>query len=166
MTAKATTHKKRAGDGGTYLVIADGTPEFRVALRYAANIAHQRRGHVAMAMIIEPTEFLGWGGVEAAVREEARKKAEAEMNALCAEVQQEVGVIPSVIIREGIRADEIIAISKGNPGIVAIIMGVAAESANNNPMISFFTAKVLAHLNVPLVIVPGHMTAQPMPPLA
>ena len=164
MTAKSTTtHKKRAGDGGTYLVIADGTPEFRVALRYAANIAQQRRGHVAMAMIIEPTEFLGWGGVEAAVRDEARQKAEKEMSVLCAEVQSEVGITPAVIIREGIRTDEVIAIAKGNPTIVAVIMGVAAETANNHPMMSFFTAKGLAQLNVPLVIVPGHMTQQPMP---
>jgi len=161
-----TEQKKRAGDGGTYLVIADGTPEFRVALRYASHIAQQRRGHVAMAMIIEPTEFLGWGGVEAAVREEARKKAEGEMNALCAEVQHDIGITPSIIIREGVRSDEVVNIAKGNPGIVAVIMGVSGESAGSHPMMNFFTSKGLAQLNVPLVIVPGHMTDQPLPPLA
>lgn len=150
--------RKRKGDGRTYLVLADDSPEFLVALRYAGKLASIRHGHLAVAMITEPTEFLGWGGVEDAVRQEAREKAEREMEGLAQKVQVETGITPSLIIREGTRTDEIINICKGNPAICALILGASGEG--NNPMVHYFTAKGLSQVNVPVVVVPGNLSEE------
>lgn len=150
--------KKRKGDGRTYLVLADDTPEFLVALRYAGKMAALRHGHLAVAKISEPTEFLGWGGVEEAVRQEVRDKAEKEMESLAQTVQLETGITPSLIIREGKRTEEIINICKGNPAICALILGASGEG--NNPMVHYFTAKGLAQVSVPVVVVPGNLSEE------
>lgn len=159
-------NKRREGDGGTYLVIADGSSEFEVALNYAVHLAKLRRGHVAMARIIEPMIFTEWQGIESAAREEARVRAETELEALAGKVKAETGLTPSLIIREGHKHDEIIAIAKGNPALVAVVLGASQERGNPGPLISFFTAKGLAQLAVPVIIVPGHLKADDIGKLA
>lgn len=152
--------KRREGDGGTYLVIADETPEFRVALSYAVHMARIRRGHVAMAKIIEPAEFIGWGAAEAAAREEARVKGEKDMERLSGIVKEKTGVTPSLIIREGDRHDEIVSIAKGNPAIVAVVLAASPSKSGPGPLVSYFTAKGLSQLAVPIIIVPGHLAIE------
>lgn len=158
--------KRREGDGGTYLVIADGSSEFHVALNYAVHMAKLRRGHVAMARIIEPAVFVEWQGVESAAREEARVKAETELEALAGKVKADTGITPSLIIREGHRHDEIIAIAKGNPAIVAIVLGASLEKGNPGPLVSYFTAKGISQIAVPVIIVPGHLKDEEIVKLA
>ncbi len=165
-TTMENTGKRREGDGGTYLVIADGTAEFSVALNYAAHMASLRRGHVALARIIEPVAFTEWQGVESAAREEARAKAEVELEALAGRVREETGIMPSLIIREGHRHDEIVAIAKGNPALVALVLGAAPDKGNPGPLINYFTAKGISQLAVPVIIVPGHLKNEDIRKLA
>ena len=61
----------------TYLVVMDESAEAQAALRYAARRAVQTGGAVEIVTVIEPTEFVAWGGVQAAMEEEARLRAEA-----------------------------------------------------------------------------------------
>ncbi|HTR84125.1 MAG TPA: universal stress protein, partial [Reyranella sp.] len=53
----------------TYLVVLDGSPEARVALRFAARRAAKTAGQVEMLTIVPPAEFVQWGGVQAALEE-------------------------------------------------------------------------------------------------
>lgn len=158
--------KRREGDGGTYLVIADETQEFTVALNYAVHMAKLRRGHVAMARIIEPVVFTEWQGIESAAREEARIRAETEMEALAAKVNLESGFTPSLIIREGHKHDEIVAIAKGNPSLAAIVLGASLERGHPGPLVNYFTAKGISQITVPVIIVPGHLKDEDIRKLA
>lgn len=150
--------RKRVGDGGTYLVVADDTPEFRVALRYAASMAALRRGHLAMAKVIEPTGFMDWGGVETAVRDAMRQKAEQELQALAASVFELTSKTPSFSIREGQMFEVISTIVKNNPSIVALVLGMGSHLMGPGPLVSHFTGKGAQHLNVPVILVPGHLS--------
>ncbi|MBU6235738.1 MAG: universal stress protein [Alphaproteobacteria bacterium] len=149
--------RRRQSDGGTYLIIADDTPEFTVALNYAAHMARIHRGHVAMARIIEPSSFVGWGNIEKAAKEEARAQAEAEMQAKATRVKEETGITPSFIIREGDTHSEIIAIANGNPCLSAIVLAASTSKGKPGPLVAYFTAKGLTEISVPVIIVPGHL---------
>lgn len=167
MTEEEVKSKRREGDGGTYLVIADGTPEFQVALNYALHMAKLRRGHVALARIIEPAIFVEWQGVESAAREEARVKAEIELEALAGQAKMQSGITPSLIIREGDRHNEIIAIAKGNPALVAIVLGASStHKGSPGPLVQYFTAKGISQIAVPVIIVPGHLKEEDVKKLA
>lgn len=158
--------KRRQSDGGTYLIIADETPEFSVALSYAAHMARIHRGHVAMARIIEPSEFMGWGKIEKAAKEEARAKAETDMQAIATRVKEETGITPSLILREGDAKSEIVAIANGNPSLTAIVLGANTTKGKPGPLVSYFTAKGLTEVSVPVIIVPGHLKADDLKKLS
>lgn len=170
MTEDANTtppaQRRREGDGGTYLVIADDTPEFQVALNYAVHMARLRRGHVAIARIIEPAVFVEWQGVESAARAEARAKAEKELEAVAGRIKTEAGITPSLILREGERHPEIIAIARGNPALVAIVLGASPEKNHPGSLVSYFTAKGISQIAVPIIIVPGHLKLEDVKKLA
>lgn len=152
-----TKDKRRKNDGGTYLIIADDTPEFTVALNYAAHMARLHRGHVAMAHIIEPSVFIGWGKIEQAAKDEARAQAEVKMQDMASRVKDDTGIMPSFIIREGDTHKEIIAIANGNPNLCAIVLAANVEGGSAGPLINYFTAKGLTKVSVPVIIVPGHL---------
>ena len=61
----------------TYLVVVDATPESRVALRYAALRARSVGGRVILLHVMPATEFMQWGGVQAAIEAEAAENAQA-----------------------------------------------------------------------------------------
>lgn len=151
------TRKRRHSDGGTYLVIADDTPEYTIALDYAVHMARLHHGHVALARIIEPADFIGWGAIEAAARAEAREKAERELQTIAARVKEESGVIPTLILREGDRPSEVVAIANGNPALTAVVLGASAVKGAPGPLVSYFLAKGITRISVPVIIVPGHM---------
>ena len=52
-TGIPTKRKGRRGDGGVYLVVADESNEFNVALRYAARMAGNNRGRLGIAHAID-----------------------------------------------------------------------------------------------------------------
>ena len=59
----------------TYLVVVDDSPEAALALRFAGRRAAGTGGGVHLAAVIEPQDFVAWGGVQATIAEEARQKA-------------------------------------------------------------------------------------------
>ena len=64
------------GDARTYLVVIDDSPEARVALRFAARRAAKTDGAVEVLAVVEPQDFVQWGGVQAAIEEEQRLRIE------------------------------------------------------------------------------------------
>ena len=59
----------------TYLVVIDESPESEIALRFAARRAVKTGGGVEILALIEPQEFIPFGGVQATIEEEARLHA-------------------------------------------------------------------------------------------
>src|SRR5690242_20587951 len=60
----------------TYLAVIDDTAEAELALRFAARRAAKTGGTVLVLALIEPAEFVAWGGVQATMEDEARQRAE------------------------------------------------------------------------------------------
>jgi hypothetical protein len=154
------TWKARKGDGGSYLVVADETPEFKLALRYAARLASQHRGHVALLKVIEPTDFQDWGGIEKRMQQELRQKAEKEL-------QQSIDAIhlltnnPSAIyIMEGDLKTSLLEIVNKDPKIVMLILAGGVSGSGPGPLVQYFTSKGLGLLRVPVAVVPGNLDSE------
>ena len=60
----------------TYLVVVDDSAEARVALRFAARRAAKTNGRIEVLGIVEPQDFVQFGGVQAAIEEEQRLRIE------------------------------------------------------------------------------------------
>ncbi len=151
------TKPARRGDGGTYLVIDDGSEEFSVALRYAARIAQSRRGHVAILANVEPADFADWSAVEAAMKRELRDRCETALTQAATDMHALTGLYASLVIMEGPRVDTIMTAMKDNAEIVALVLATHGKTSSPGPLVSHFTGKGLSKLSVPVFVVPGEL---------
>src|SRR3546814_8336487 len=84
-----------------YLVVMDETRESQAALRYAARRAARTGGAIELLALIPPQEFSQWGGVQAAMEEEARLRAEAMVAQASSAIVEAAGLTPSITVRQG-----------------------------------------------------------------
>ena len=139
----------------TYLVVMDESREAQAALRFAARRAARTGGAVEILAVVEQQEFVQWGGVQAAIEEEARLRAEAAVAAAAGTIVEEAGLRPSVTVKQGDPVKAVTERLKDGDPVAALVLGAASEGAPG-PLISHFTAGSAA-LTCPLMIVPGHL---------
>lgn len=137
----------------TFLVVMDESREARAALRYAAQRAARTGGAVELLAIIEPPEFVQWGGVQAAMEEEARLRAEAMVLQASGAIADEAGLTPAITIRQGEPTKAIAEYLREREGLSALVLGARGDGAPG-PLVSHF-ADLAGSLPCPLIIVPG-----------
>lgn len=150
----------RRGDGGTYLIVADESDEFDIALRYAARMAVARRGHVGVVHIIEVEEFQHWGTIENKMLREMREQAEKFVWGVAKKINDLTGQVPSVYLEQGTRIDALVDIITRDTVITQLVLGAGAGASGPGPLVSYFSGKGLGRLRVPVVLVPGHLEPQ------
>lgn len=142
-----------------FLVVVDETPECMNAMRFAARRAQHTGGGVVLLYVISPDEFQHWMGVAELMRQEARDAAEDRLGELATELQTLCGVIPEFAIREGARADEVLALIREDPEIGVLVLG-AGEGESPGPLVSQLVAKGGGRMPIPVTVVPGSMSLE------
>lgn len=149
----------RRGDGGVYLVVADETPEFQVALRYAVHMARVHRGYTAILQVINIDDFQHWGSVEERMRKELREQAEKFIWSSAKAANELNGTMPILFIEEGNRTDVLVSLINREQDIRQLILGGGTTASGPGALVSHFTGKGLGKLRVPVVVVPGSLDA-------
>lgn len=147
----------RRGDGGTYLVIADGSDELTIASYYAARIGIARRAGVAIAHITDLEDFVHWGKVEAIMRHDLRVQAEKDIWQIAKAMNEDHEIYPSLYIKEGTVIDKIIELIEEDKSIRGLVLAGASNSNNQGPLVTYFSGKGMGKLRIPVIIVPGHL---------
>ena len=140
----------------TYLAVIDETQEAEIALRFAARRAAKTGGTVLVLALIEPAEFVAWGGVQATIEEEARQRAEGLVASASGTLFDEAGIRPSILVRQGEAVQVIREVLGEHPEIAALVLGAAASGAPG-PLIAHFAGSDAGVLPCPLMIVPGSL---------
>ena len=140
-----------------YLVVMDESEEARAALRFAARRAARTGGTVEILALIPQQEFVQWGGVQAAMEEEARLRAEAMVLQASGAIVEEAGVRPSITVRQGDPVKAVAALLKERDDIAALVLGAAAEGGPG-PLVTHFAGSAAGALPCPLTIVPGNLS--------
>ena len=138
----------------SYLVVMDDTEEAQAALRFAARRAARTGGGVEILALIPQQEFVQWSGVQAAMEEEARLRAEAMVVQASGAIAEEAGIKPSITVRQGDPVKALSELLKERDDISALVLGAAPEGGPG-PLISHFAGSVAGTLPCPLIIVPG-----------
>lgn len=150
-----------------FLVVVDDTPECRLALRYAARRALKTKGMVALLFVIEPpSDIPQWLGVAQIMRDEARDEAEAVLHDLAEDVHRVAGMIPELIIREGIRREQLLKLIEEDPTIRILVLGAGTGSEGPGPLVSALAGQMSGTFRVPITIVPGKLSAAEVDDLA
>jgi nucleotide-binding universal stress UspA family protein len=141
----------------TYLVVIDDSPEARVALRFAARRAAKTDGAVEVLAVVEPQDFVQWGGVQAAIEEEQRLRIEASVAASVGEIMDAAGIAPQIVVQQGDRVSTVRAYVGTREDIAALVLG-AAPAGKPGPLVADFTGNDAGKLPCPVMIIPGSLT--------
>ena len=141
----------------TYLVVIDDSDEARVALRFAARRAAKTGGAVEILALVPRPEFVQWGGVQAAMEEEARLRAEALVARAAGELIEETGLRPSITVRQGEAVAVVREILNASPGVAALVLGAPAHGGPG-PLITHFAGAEAGAMPCPVMIVPGSLS--------
>lgn len=145
----------------TYLIFADKSPEFPVALHYAARMAKAQGAHTAVIRVIEKQEFTHWGNIEERMREEQHKEAEQLVWTIARDIYEITGALSSIYIEEGDKYGALVSAIQNNPDIKMLILSADTEGPGPGPLISYFTgSKGLSQLHVPVLIIPSHISLE------
>ena len=156
-----TRASQRAGEQRVFLVVVDETDEMRNALRYACRRAQKTNGRVALLYVIEPVEFQHWLGVGRVMEEEARAEAEQRVQALAAEIFAQTGAVPTVHIREGSRAEQLVQLLREDLTVSLLVLGTAtSRAADPGPLVTYLLANLGRNILLPVTLVPGELTTE------
>ncbi len=141
-----------------FLVVVDDTPECRVALRFASRRAEATGGGVTLLYVMEPADFQHWVAVGDLMRQEAREAAEQVLQGLAAEVNELAGIMPELVVREGRRLDELLALIEEDHDIRVLVLGAAPGTEGPGPLVSALAGQISGSFRIPLTIVPGTLS--------
>lgn len=140
----------------TYLVVIDDSAEARVALRFAARRAVKTGGAIEILAVMEPQDFVQWGGVQAAIEEEQRLRIEASVAAAVGEIIDSAGITPNIMVRAGDPVQEVRALIGTRDDIHALVLG-AAPAGSPGALVADFTGTDAGKLPCPVMIIPGSL---------
>jgi nucleotide-binding universal stress UspA family protein len=141
----------------TYLVVIDDSAEARVALRFAARRAAKTNGRIEVLGIVEPQDFVQFGGVQAAIEEEQRLRIEGVVSAAVGELLDESGVEAKIIVQHGEPVRAVRDYIGTREEVAALVLG-AAPGGNPGPLVAGFTGNDAGKLPVPVMLIPGSLS--------
>lgn len=141
-----------------FLVVVDDTPEVRVAVRYATRRARNVRCGVVMLRVVSPVDFQQWAGVAEIMRSEAHDAAQALLQKLAEQVNQDSGLMPELVIREGLAKDEILKLVDQDPDIRMLVLAAAPGGEGPGPLVSELAGQKAGQLSFLLTVIPGSLS--------
>ncbi len=141
----------------TYLVVIDDSAEARVALRFSARRAAKTKGNVEVLAVVQPQDFVQWGGVQAAIEEEQKLRIEGVVSSAVGEIFDEAGIKPAIVLRQGDPVKVVRDYLADRHDIAALVLG-AAPSGDPGPLVAHFTGRDAGTLDCPVMIIPGSLT--------
>ena len=141
----------------TYLVVIDDSEEARVALRFAARRAAKTDGRIEVLGIVEPQDFVQFGGVQAAIEEEQRLRIEGVVSASVGEILDESGVEAKIIVEQGEPVRTVREYIGGREDVAALVLG-AAPSGSPGPLVVNFCGNDAGRLPCPVMLIPGSLS--------
>jgi nucleotide-binding universal stress UspA family protein len=141
----------------TYLVVVDDSAEASVALRFAARRAAKTNGRIEVLGIVEPQDFVQWGGVEKAIEEEQRLRIEGVVSASVGEILDEAGIEAKIIVQHGEPVKSVRDYIGEREEIAALVLG-AAPSGNPGVLVANFCGTDAGKLPCPVMLIPGSLS--------
>jgi nucleotide-binding universal stress UspA family protein len=137
--------------------VIDDSAEARVALRFAARRAAKTNGRIEVLGIVEPQDFVQFGGVQAAIEEEQRLRIEGVVSASVGEILDEAGIEATIIVRQGEPVKAVREFIGNREDVAALVLG-AAPAGDPGPLVAHFTGNDAGKLPCPVMIIPGSLS--------
>lgn len=169
----APSRKRRAFERGHYrkfLVVVDDSPEFEVALFFAARVASRTGGRLAMLYVNEPIRVGGWFAMKESPPIERPAGYTDELFAGIRTKLREMGhedLKTETVVREGDKAEEILKVINADEDIAILVLGASPGDEGPGPLVSSLaTGSGAGTFPIPIYLVPGTLTLDEIAALA
>jgi hypothetical protein len=125
-------------------------------LRFAARRAAKTGGRIEVLGIVEPQDFVQFGGVQAAIEEDQNLRIQGVISAAIGEMLDEASIEANVIIRQGEVVKTVRDYLVDRDDVAALVLG-AAPSGNPGPLVANFAGTDAGLLPCPVMIIPGSL---------
>lgn len=149
-----------------FLVVADASPEARLALHFASRRALATHARVTLLCVFSPADFQHWMRVGELMKEEARQDAESTLYDLAGEVNRLTGLFPELVIKEGTAQEAVMELIAEDPDIRILVLGASTAKEGPGPLVSLVAANADCGFGIPVTIVPGSLTPEEIEDLA
>ncbi len=164
--------KRRALEPGhhrKFLVVVDDSPEFEVALFFAARVAMRTKGRLVMLYVEEPLKLGGWMHIKVDAPDFPQKQAEAKIAEFTRNLEKLglKGLRTETVFRSGDKAEEILKSIRNDEDIAVLVLGASVSSAGPGPLVSSLVGGDRAGtFPIPIYVVPGGLTHEEIAGLA
>lgn len=150
-----------------FLVVADDTPEFESALRFAARRARSTGGRVVLLRVLAASDSdAHWSGVRDEIEREQRDEAEALLARLGAKAEEISGATPVLIIETGDTGGAIRR-AVAEDAEIKILVLAASPGRNPGPLVqAVVRGEGPGERKLPVTIVPGDLSDEEIEALA
>jgi nucleotide-binding universal stress UspA family protein len=135
----------------------DDSPEAAIALRFAARRAAKTDGRIEVLGIVEPQDFVQFGGVQAAIEQEQTLRIQGVVSASIGEILDESGVEASIIVRHGEPVKTVRDYIGTREEVAALVLG-AAPAGSPGPLVANFCGTDAGKLPCPVMLIPGSLS--------
>lgn len=143
-----------------FLVVADDSPEFDAALRYAARRAKSTGGRVVLLRVLSDSSDEHWSGVRDEIKRQQREEAEALLVRLGETATERSGTQPVFLIETGDAHAAIRKVVSEDPEIKILVLASASGGKSPGPLVAAVLKQgaTLSGRKLPVTIVPGELT--------
>ncbi|MFT4089647.1 MAG: universal stress protein [Asticcacaulis sp.] len=145
-----------------FLIVADDSPQFEAALKFASGRARNTGGVVTLLRVLEPSDFSQWVGVRDEIEREARAEAETLMAELAARAAVGSGRPAEIIIRTGDLKETVRGVIDEDPDIKIIVLAASQHNRDISPLAALLVREGMISLRgkrtVPVTVVPGDLS--------
>jgi nucleotide-binding universal stress UspA family protein len=150
-----------------FLVIVDETAECDRAVYYGARRASRTGGRLVLLSVISIGEVnQQWLGVGDLMLEEARSDTEGRLDHFAARARNLAGVDPERVLRQGVKADEILKFIDEDEDIAVLVLAAGIGKEGPGPLVSSLAGAGSGTFPIPITIVPGHLKDEDLDALA
>jgi hypothetical protein len=148
------------------LCVVDQSDELKAAVHYACLYARKHGYDVGLFHSMEMLDIPHWSTVETMMRQENRAEAEEMLRKWAVVVEGLTGERPVTFVREGGLKEQLFSLLQEEPDIVLLVLAAAHDAENPGPLVSALAGRSAGTLPIPLMIVPGRLSAKDIEALA
>lgn len=142
------------------LVCVTDSEHSRVALCFACHKAKNTGCPIEILHVIDAAEYQNFFSMADRMRAEKRAEAEALLSRLAEEAHAYCGLTPSLMLREGLIGEEIVATIEEDHDINMLLLGTAPDSPSRGNLFPWLASQLGKKLQIPMMIIPGNLTEQ------
>ena len=147
-------------DNRYILVVADNSPEMKIALEYACARSKKTSRKIIIAAFIEQLDVLTTQGVTEIMKNEARDEKEKLLQKASSFVKDKTGELPALSLREGETITELKNLIDEEKNINVLVLAAKSDpkDKDSNSIINSLVSQEITNMRVPVMIVPGNFS--------